>query len=82
MQLEILDNEIAEGKYKQDNEVPIEMLDSEKTQYSNNWRTHQERNVLLRKQRAGILSHPRSVNSITSRQNEAGYQLECGKHII
>jgi hypothetical protein len=43
MQLAIFDNEIAEGHfYKQNNEVPIEMLDSEKTQYSNNWRTYQE----------------------------------------
>jgi hypothetical protein len=39
MQLAILDNEIAEGNYKQNNEVPIEMSDSEKTQYSNDWRT-------------------------------------------
>jgi hypothetical protein len=52
MQLAILDNEIAEGNYKQNNEVPIEMSDSEKTQYSNNWRTYRERNALL----AGILS--------------------------
>ncbi len=33
-------------------------------------------------QRAGILSHPWSVHSIASRQKEAGYQLEYGKHII
>jgi hypothetical protein len=45
MQLAILDNEIAEGDYKQNNEVPIELLDSEKTQYNNDWRTYQERNV-------------------------------------
>jgi hypothetical protein len=40
MQYAILDNEIAEGNYKQNNEVPIEMSDSEKTQYSNDWRTY------------------------------------------
>jgi hypothetical protein len=40
MQLAILDNEIAENNYKQNNEVPIEMSDSEKTQYSNDWRTY------------------------------------------
>jgi hypothetical protein len=51
MQLAILDNEIAEGNYKQNNEVPIEMLDLEKMQYSNDWRTYQERNVLLTKHR-------------------------------
>jgi hypothetical protein len=77
MQLAILDNEIAEGNYKQNNEVPIEMSDSEKTQYSNDWRTYRERNVLLTDktstQGAGILSHPQSVHSIASRQNEAGY---------
>jgi hypothetical protein len=48
MQLAILDNQIAEGSYKQNNEVSIEMLDSEKTQYSNDdWRTYRERNALL-----------------------------------
>jgi hypothetical protein len=51
MQLAILDNEIAEGNYKQNNEVPIEMSDSEKTQYSNDWRTYRERNALLTKHR-------------------------------
>jgi hypothetical protein len=51
MQLAILDNEIAEGNYKQNNEVPIEMLDSEKTQYRNDWRTYQEGNALLTKHR-------------------------------
>jgi hypothetical protein len=56
MQLAILDNEIAEGNYKQNNEVPIEMSDSEKTQYSNDWRTYQERNVLLMKHRGQAFS--------------------------
>jgi hypothetical protein len=32
MQVVILDNEIAEGNYKQNNEVSIKMLDSEKMQ--------------------------------------------------
>jgi hypothetical protein len=40
MQLAILHNEIAEGNYKLNNEVPITMLDSEKTQYNNDWRTY------------------------------------------
>jgi hypothetical protein len=40
MQLAILDNEIAEGDYKQNKKVPIELLDSEKTQYNNDWRTY------------------------------------------
>jgi hypothetical protein len=56
MQLAILDNEIAEGNYKQNNEVPIEMLDSEKMQYSNDWRTYRERNALLTKHRGQAFS--------------------------
>jgi hypothetical protein len=55
MQLVILDNETAEGNYKQSN-VPIEMSDSEKTQYNNDWRTYQERNVLLAKHRGQAFS--------------------------
>jgi hypothetical protein len=56
MQLAILDNEIAEGNYKQNNEVAIEMSDSEKTQYSNDWRTYRERNALLTKHRGQAFS--------------------------
>jgi hypothetical protein len=56
MQLAILDNEFAEGNYKQNIEVPIEMLDSEKKQYSNDWRTYQERNALLTKHRGQAFS--------------------------
>jgi hypothetical protein len=56
MQLAILDNEIAEGNYKQNNEVPIEMSDSEKMQYSNDWRTYRERNALLTKHRGQAFS--------------------------
>jgi hypothetical protein len=56
MQLAILDNEIAEANYKQNNEVPIEMSDSEKTQYSNDWRTYRERNALLTKDRGQAFS--------------------------
>jgi hypothetical protein len=56
MQLEILDNEIAEGNYKQNNEVAIEMSDSEKMQYSNDWRTYQERNALMTKHRGQAFS--------------------------
>jgi hypothetical protein len=41
------------------------MLDSEKTQYNNDWGTYWERNAL--QERAGILSHPWSVHSIASR---------------
>jgi hypothetical protein len=57
MQLAILDNEIAEGNYKQNNEVPIEISASEKTaQYNKDWRTYQERNALLMKHRGQAFS--------------------------
>jgi hypothetical protein len=56
MQLAILDNKIAEGDYKQNIEVPIEISDSEKTQYKNDWRTYQERNALLTKHRGQAFS--------------------------
>jgi hypothetical protein len=36
IQLAILDNEIAQGDYKQNNEVSIKLSDSEKIQYNNN----------------------------------------------
>jgi hypothetical protein len=69
MQLAILDNEIAEGNYKQ-NKVPIEMLDSEKTQYNNDWRTYQERNVLLMKHRGQRHSLSSSVSALNCFKTE------------
>jgi hypothetical protein len=77
MQLAILDNEIAEGNYKQNNEVPIEMSDSEKMQIQQRLENlPREECATDKTQRAGILSHPRSVHSVASRQNEAGHRLE------
>jgi hypothetical protein len=49
MQIVILDNEIAEGNYQWNNEIPIKMSDSEKTQYNNYWITDQERKAQLKK---------------------------------
>jgi hypothetical protein len=43
MKLAILNNAIAQGDFEQNVEVPIEMSDSEKTQYSNEWRSYRER---------------------------------------
>ena len=37
MKLTILNNEIAQADFKLNQDVPIEMSDSEKTQYSNEW---------------------------------------------
>jgi hypothetical protein len=56
MKLAILNNAIAEGAFQQNEEVPIEMLDSEKTQYSNEWRSYRERNSQLLKHRGQAFS--------------------------
>jgi hypothetical protein len=40
MKLAILNNAIAEGDFQRNLEVPIELTDSEKTQYNNEWRTY------------------------------------------
>jgi hypothetical protein len=69
MQLAILDNEIAGGNYKQ-NKVPIKMLDSEKTQYNNDWRTYRERNVLLMKHRGQRHSLSSSVSALNCFKTE------------
>ena len=56
MKLAILNNAIAEGDFEQNVEVPIEMSDSEKTQYSNEWRSYRERNAQLLKHRGQAFS--------------------------
>ena len=40
----ILENEIAKGDYDLANDIPIEMSESEKTEYRNGWCNYQERN--------------------------------------
>ena len=49
MKLAMLQNEIAQGQFEMVQDVPIELTDSEKTQYSNAWRTYRERNSNLEK---------------------------------
>ena len=56
MKLAILENQIAQGDFEQNVEVPIEMTDSEKTQYSNEWRTYREWNTQLSKHRGQAFS--------------------------
>jgi len=56
MKLAILENEIAQGDFDQNVKVPIDMTDSEKTQYSNEWRTYRERNSQLSKHRGQAFS--------------------------
>jgi hypothetical protein len=51
MKLAILQNEISKGKFATSIEVPVLLIDSEKTQFSNDWRTFRERNTNLIKHR-------------------------------
>jgi hypothetical protein len=51
MKLAILQNEIAQGEFAASIEVPVVLTDSEKTQFSNDWRTFRERNTSMIKHR-------------------------------
>jgi hypothetical protein len=51
MKLALLQNDIAQGNFKAQVDVPIELTDSEKTQRNNEWRTYRERNASLLKHR-------------------------------
>jgi hypothetical protein len=56
MRLAILQNEIAQGDFEANEEVPIQLTDSEKTQHSNEWRSYRERNANLIKYRGQAFS--------------------------
>jgi hypothetical protein len=56
MKLVILQIKIAQGEFAASIEVPVELTDSEKTQFSNDWRTFRERNTNLIKHRGQYLS--------------------------
>jgi hypothetical protein len=56
MKLAILQKEIAQGKFATNIEVPVELTDSEKIQFSNDWRTFRERNTILIKHRGQAFS--------------------------
>jgi hypothetical protein len=56
MKLAILQNEIAQGEFAANIEVPAELNDSEKTQFSNDWRNFRERNSNLIKHRCQAFS--------------------------
>jgi hypothetical protein len=47
MKLAILQNKIAQGEFAANIEVPVELNDYDKTQFSNDWRTFQECNANL-----------------------------------
>jgi hypothetical protein len=51
MKLAILQNEISQGEFAASIEVPVVLTDSEKTHFSNDWRTFRERNTNLIKHR-------------------------------
>jgi hypothetical protein len=56
MKLALLQNEIAQGEFSAKVEVPIVLNDSQKTQFSNEWRTYRERNDNLIKHRGQSFS--------------------------
>jgi hypothetical protein len=56
MKLAILLNDIYQGEFTANIEVPVELNDSEKTQFSNDWCTFQERNTNLIKHRSQAFS--------------------------
>jgi hypothetical protein len=47
VKLALLQNEIAQGGFSANIEVPTVLNDSQKTQFSNEWRTYRERNANL-----------------------------------
>ena len=47
MNIALLDNDITKGNYEIANEIPIEILDSEKAEYRNEWRTYRYQNSNL-----------------------------------
>jgi hypothetical protein len=51
MKLAILQNKVAQGEFAVNIEVPVELNDSEKAWFSNEWCTYQERNKNLIKYR-------------------------------
>jgi hypothetical protein len=56
MKLALLQNEISQGGFSANIEVPIVLNDSQKTQFSNEWRTYRERNDNLIKHRSQAFS--------------------------
>jgi hypothetical protein len=47
MKLANVQNDIAQGEFAASIEVPVVLTDSEKTQFTNDWRTFRERNINL-----------------------------------
>jgi hypothetical protein len=63
----------------------VELTDSEKTRFSDDWRTFRERNTNLIKHQASrpiFLSNPGPMYPVDTRQNEEGYRLEYHEHMV
>ena len=56
IKIAIMDNRIAKGYYDLANKIPIDMSESEKTAYGNEWRTYRERNSKLENHRGQAYS--------------------------
>ena len=56
MKLAVLQNEMAQAEFEAAVAVPIDLTDSEKTQWSNDWRTYHERNSQLVKNQGQAFS--------------------------
>jgi hypothetical protein len=56
MKLALLHNEIAQGEFSANVELQIVLNDSQKTRFSNEWRTYRERNANLIKHRGQAFS--------------------------
>jgi hypothetical protein len=72
MKLAILQNEIAQGKFAANINVLVQINDSEKHQFGNEWCTYRECNA----------NHSGPVHPAASRQNEARYGLGNSEHMI
>jgi hypothetical protein len=56
MKLALLQNDISQGGFSANIEFPIVLNDSQKTQFSNEWRTYRERNANMIKHRGQAFS--------------------------
>ena len=56
MNIEILDYKIAKGDYDISNDIPIDMSESEKTVYGNEWCNYQEQNTNMENNRGQAYS--------------------------
>jgi hypothetical protein len=56
MKLALLQNEISQGGFSANIEVPIVLNDSQKTQFRNEWRIYRERNENLIRHRGQAFS--------------------------